>query len=701
MTSSALAGTGALARLAFRRDRIMLPVWVYVITAAIASNSYSLNKLYPRPRPGRPGGQRRSEPGAGLPVRPAVGGFPGRGERLAVRGVGGHLRRADEHLPRDQAHQGGRGAGPSWSARRRWSLAALTAALLVAVAANVVLTALLVIVLIVLGLPVAGSVAFALAITTCGLVFAAVAALAAQLAAGARAARGIALGMLGAAYLLRAVGDASGASGVSWLAWLSPLGWTEQIRPYTADQWQVLALPLALAAATTAAAYVLAVVRDYGAGRSPDRPGRPAASAWLRGPRYLPLGLAWRLQRGTLYGWALGFASTFAASGAAAKGIGSLLGGSAQLRNAFTRLGGQAGITDAYLAAIMSLAGLAAAAYATSAVLRLRTEETGGQAEPLLATATSRIGWGLSHVVVAVAGAAALLAVAGVAAGLGYGLRTGSAGSEVARLLGAAMVQLPASLAVAGAAVLLFGLAPRASVAGAWAVVGVVVLIALFGQVLRCPSGSSTSRRSPTCRSSPAPRSPCPAPARRCSGWAWPRSRWPRRAWPPCAAAISADPPRAARFAPRLTPHPKPPGPPPTFISRPAGSAAHLVPAEPPAHLYLPPQRPPTAPKTAQLAAPGRATRCHARTKRTSVTLSPSVPDHTAWMSQPCSWSDMAETFTPYPRNRTGRRPGITGHRNIPGTLGGPGSGDRTLHTVADKLQMYPGVQEQAKYRRG
>src|SRR5262249_59393020 len=41
------AGTGALARLAFRRDRIMLPVWVYVITAAIASNSYSLNKLYP------------------------------------------------------------------------------------------------------------------------------------------------------------------------------------------------------------------------------------------------------------------------------------------------------------------------------------------------------------------------------------------------------------------------------------------------------------------------------------------------------------------------------------------------------------------------------------------------------------------------------------------------------------------------------
>ena len=79
----------------------------------------------------------------------------------------------------------------------------------------------------------------------------------------------------------------------------------------------------------------------------------------------------------------------------------------------------------------------------------------------------------------------ALLAVAGVAAGLGYGLRTGSAGPEVARLLGAGMAQLPASLTVAGVAVVLFGLLPRASVAGAWTVVGGLVLIALFGQVLR------------------------------------------------------------------------------------------------------------------------------------------------------------------------------------------------------------------------
>ncbi len=484
MTSSALAGAGALARLAFRRDRIMLPAWVYVITAAIASNSYSLNKLYPT-------AAARADLAASGGRNPALVFLYGRlwGDSLGAvsawrYGVWAAIfaalmsiflvvrhTRADEEAGRLEL------VGSAAVGR----LAALTAGLLVALAANVVLAVLLAVVLVVLGLPVAGSVAFALVITTCGVAFAAIAALAAQLAASARAARGIAIGVLAAAYLLRAVGDASGAGGVSWLTWLSPLGWTEMLRPYTEDRWWVLALPLALTAAATAGAYVLVVLRDHGAGLLPDRPGSATASAFLRSS----FGLAWRLQRGTLYGWAAGFAFTFAASGAAAKGIGSLLGGSSQLRNAFTRLGGQAGITDAYLAAIMSLAGLAAAAYATSAVLRLRAEETGGQAEPLLATAIGRTRWGLSHIAVAVAGTAVLLAVAGVAAGLGYGLRTGSAGPEVARLLGAGLAQLPASLVVAAAAVVLFGLAPRASVAGAWTVVGVLVLIALFGQVLR------------------------------------------------------------------------------------------------------------------------------------------------------------------------------------------------------------------------
>src|SRR5882757_632559 len=42
-----LAGTRVLLRLAARRDRIMLPVWVYALIAATVSTAYSFRGLYP------------------------------------------------------------------------------------------------------------------------------------------------------------------------------------------------------------------------------------------------------------------------------------------------------------------------------------------------------------------------------------------------------------------------------------------------------------------------------------------------------------------------------------------------------------------------------------------------------------------------------------------------------------------------------
>ena len=54
--------------------------------------------------------------------------------------------------------------------------------------------------------------------------------------------------------------------------------------------------------------------------------------------------------------------------------------------------------------------------------------------------------------------------------------------------------------------------------------------------------------------------------------------------------------------------------------------------------------------------------------ERTSVTPAPPAPDHKAWMSQPCRCYDVAVAFTSYPRSRTGRRIGLTSHRNVLGT---------------------------------
>jgi len=485
-----LTGTGELARLAVRRDRIALAASVYVITAAVAGTAWTFKKLYPtaggRAALAATGGSnpalrflygRLSGSSLGSLTTWRYGIWAGIFAALVAIFVVIRHTRSDEEAGRLEL------VGSTSVGRQ----AALVAGLVTAAAPIVTVAVLLCAALPLTGLSAGGSVVLALGIGCCGLAFTGVAAVAAQLTSSARTARGIALGVLGVAFVLRGVGDAApqaGASGPSWLSWASPLAWIQLAQPFAAERWWVLVLPLAVAVGGTGLAFELAARRDQDAGLLPDRPGRATASAFLRGP----FGLAWRLQRGALLGWVTGYAFTFAASGAAAKGIGQLFGTSTALEHEFTRLGGlgaQAAITNAYLAALMLLAGLVAAAYAISVVLRLRTEETGEVAEPILATATGRIRWALSHIAIAVAGAALLLAVAGVTTGLGYGLRAGSAGTEVARMTGAALAQLPSALVLAAIAVLVFGLLPRASVPAAWTALGLVVLINLFGQVLQ------------------------------------------------------------------------------------------------------------------------------------------------------------------------------------------------------------------------
>ncbi len=481
---TSLTGTGILTTLAVRRDRIGLAAAVYVITAGVAGTAWTLKRLYPTPA-GR--AALAGTAGANPALRFLYGRLDGTslGSITTWRyGVWAGLFAAlmaifvvIRHTRADEAAQRAELVGSAAVGRQ----AALVAALVTGAAGVLAVSVLLCAVLPLTGLPAAGSALLALGIGGTGLAFTGIAAVAAQLSASARAARGIALAVLGAALVLRGVGDSAGASGPSWLSWASPLAWIQLARPFAAaDPW-VLALPLAVGAAGAGLAVALAAHRDQGAGLLPARPGRATASAALRGP----FGLAWRLQRGALAGWTAGYAFIFAICGAAAKGIGQLLGTSTALEREFTRLGGQAAITDAYLAALMLLAGLAAAAYAVSVIARLRAEETGEVAEPVLATATGRVRWALGHIAVAVGGAALLLAVAGVATGLGYGLRTGSAGTWVARMAGAALGQLPSALVLAAVAIALFGVLPRASVGGAWTALGVVVVIGLFGQALQ------------------------------------------------------------------------------------------------------------------------------------------------------------------------------------------------------------------------
>jgi ABC-2 type transport system permease protein len=221
--------------------------------------------------------------------------------------------------------------------------------------------------------------------------------------------------------------------------------------------------------------------RDVGAGVLPTRLGPATAPSWLGSP----LGLAWRLQRGTLLGWTVGAAVAGLSFGGIAQDMVQFAEQDPETAKVLATLGGAGSLADIFLAAILSWIGMLAAGYAVQATLRLRSEEAELRAEPVLATATPRTGWAGSHLVVAGLGSAAVLAVGGLLAGLAHGVRAGDLGGELPRVLGGAMVQLPAVWVMAAVGAALFGLAPRLVVGVTWAVLAVVLFVTMFGEPLR------------------------------------------------------------------------------------------------------------------------------------------------------------------------------------------------------------------------
>jgi ABC-2 type transport system permease protein len=480
---SELAGTGALIKLALRRDRIMLVVWLYVLTAFVAATVYGFGNLYPDAAARQKViGTVGHNPallslygplyGTSLGSLTAwrVAAFLGLGAGLMSIFLVVRHTRADEEFGRLEL------IGAGVVGRR----APLACAVAVAWIANLVIGLAMSVAAIALGLPAIGSIAMVAGVVSCGLAFAAVAAVTAQLAPGARTARGLAIGVILVAFLLRATGDSAGASGPRWLSWLSPIGWTELVRAFGAIRWWVLALPVLTTLAVTAGAAALAVSRDYDAGLFAQRPGPAAGSPSLASP----LALAWRLQRGSLLAWVVGAFVYGGVVGSSAKGIGGLLS-SAQLKQIIQRLGGHAGLANSYLAAILSFTGLLAAGYAIGAVLRLRSEESAGHADSVLATGTGRIAWSASHLIIAAAGTIVIVASAGLGAGLGYAYRAGGGGSEIGRLLAAGLAQAPAALVLAGLAMALFGLLPRFSSSASWTVLGGLALLLLLGATFK------------------------------------------------------------------------------------------------------------------------------------------------------------------------------------------------------------------------
>ena len=474
-----MTGLGVMLRFTARRERVRIPVYVIVLVALIASTAAQSEQLYPT-------AASRADYVATVERNPGLIAMVG--PPYAVTNVGGDVAwqwgafGAVVAALMSTFIVGRHTRGEEQSGRSELVRAGvvsrsvpLTAALVVAVAAQLVMSAAVALVMVGFDQPAAGSIALGASLAGIGVVFAGVAAVAMQVSQGTAGAYGLVGAVLGASYALRAAGDV----GDGTLSWLSPIGWGQAMRPYAGERWWPMALMVAATAVMLVAAYALLERRDDGAGAIAPRPGPPTASPALA----RPAGLALRLLRGALLGWAVGLFLGGLSIGLTAQDADSFIGDSPEVDKLFAQTAGS--LIDNYLAVSLLSMALIGTGFAIQAVLRMRSEEASGRLEPLLATALARPRWAGGYVAVSAGGTVLILAASGLGAGIADAANTGDL-VRVPELIGSSVALAPAVWVLIGVAVALFGLLPRAA-AAAWATLAACYLAAFLGPLLGLP----------------------------------------------------------------------------------------------------------------------------------------------------------------------------------------------------------------------
>lgn len=481
-----LTGTLLHLELLWKLERVRFALWPVGILGLLWAMGDSMRTLYPDQL--ARGTYARIN--AASPVIQAVNG-PGHALDTAggivVFEVGGYLLVLIGIMATTLVVRGTRGEETSGRtemtlAARTGSLAQLVAVLIFAVSASGLIGAGATGVLIALDLPVSGAIVYGAGLAMVGAFFAAVAAIAAQVAATPAGALGISGVSLAGAFTLRAVGDAGNGP---W-AWWSPLGWAQAAAPFATtgqvtERWWPVTVGVGASAVLVGCALAMRVRRELGASLIQPGAGPAGAGPLLRDPVTGTL----RASRGVIAGWSVGALLMGAAFGGVGDEIDDVFAASPGIETLF---GTDAdGVADGYFTFALLLLGCAASGLGLSLVGRLRVDEHRGVAELVLATATSRARWLASGAAAAGLATTVVLLSAGLGLGGGYAMVSGESG-EMARLLAAALLYLPAAWLLAALLIALLAYVPRAMGVG-WAVFSLSAVISLLGGPLQLDPG--------------------------------------------------------------------------------------------------------------------------------------------------------------------------------------------------------------------
>jgi ABC-2 type transport system permease protein len=329
------------------------------------------------------------------------------------------------------------------------------------------------------GLAPGGGAYLALATASVAAVYAGVGALTSQIAPTRRIALELGSAVVAVSLLLRVVADT--ATGAAWLRWATPLGWAEELRPFSAQRPLVLLLPVASCVLLLALSARLAARRDLGTGMLRARDAAAPRLLLLSSPTAQTL----RSEAVSLAVWTMSIGAFAFVLGMVSASVSSA-GISRSIQQQLAKLGAGSIETPAgYLSLVFLFFVLAVSLFACAQIGAARHEEAAGRLETLLALGVSRRGWLAGRLRLASCAAATISMGAGLFAWLG----AASQGVAVSlpRLLEAAANCLPVSLMFLGLAALAFAVAPRACQGIAYGLVTVTFLWQLSGTVLGAP----------------------------------------------------------------------------------------------------------------------------------------------------------------------------------------------------------------------
>lgn len=286
---------------------------------------------------------------------------------------------------------------------------------------------------------------------------------------------GIAFGVF---FLLRGMG--ASVQDVHLLEDISPIGWVQNLQPFTGSHWQWFIPIAAVIVGCFSTAVWLAGKRDLGASIVADKDTARPKYRWLNSP----LKLWVRLTRVSMIGWALGAVTISYIFGTLTKSAGDSFNDSPAARNVISKLTQSSDVMGEkmFYGMIFLIIMLLILVMVSGMIAAAREEEAEGYLDAILVRQTARLTVIKDKLLIIIVATVGITLLATWAAW--FGGWTQHVSITITDLLPAAINTLAAALLLLGIGICTYGFKPRLTSIVVYSVIGWAFLVEMLGSVI-------------------------------------------------------------------------------------------------------------------------------------------------------------------------------------------------------------------------